>query len=521
MSNDNPILSVQGVTKIYSNGVIANKDVDFTVQKGEVHALTGENGAGKSTLMKILFGIETPDEGLIEYKGKPISFKGPNDAIKVGVGMVHQHFNLIPSLTVAENIVLGDEPGSNLLFDKKKAFEVTQELAKKYNFDLDVTAKVEKISVGRKQKVEILKALYREAELLILDEPTAVLTPQETEELFEQLKKLQQLGLTIIFISHKLDEIMQICQRITVMRRGHSMGSYYVNEISEQKISKLMVGRDVILEVDKTDAAPGKKLLEINNLSLKDNNDKYKLEPISFSLRSGEIIGVAGVDGSGQQDLVNLITGMVEGENTDSINFEGQPIDKMSIKERRKKGIAYIPEDRLDDGVAEKFNIKDNLISSSYDSREINNKFFMKEKEIINKSKSLIEEYDIRCEDELQEVGMLSGGNMQKVIVAREFTTNPKVLIASQPTRGVDVGAIEFIHKKIVEIRDEGCGVLLVSADLNEILELSDSIIVMNSGKMTAYFENAKEVTEEELGFYMLGMKDQTKEELEEAYNAK
>lgn len=521
MSKDNTILSVQGVTKIYSNGVIANKDVDFVVKKGEVHALTGENGAGKSTLMKVLFGLETPDEGSIEYKGNQISFKGPNDAIEMGIGMVHQHFNLIPSLTVAENIVLGDEPGSSILFDKKRAFQITEELSKKYNFDLDVRAKVENISVGKKQKVEILKALYREVELLILDEPTAVLTPQETEELFDQLKKLQELGLTIIFISHKLDEIMQICQKITVMRRGHSMGSYYVNEVSEQDISRLMVGRDVVLEVDKTAANPGKKLLEVKNLSFKDESDKYKLEPISFSLHSGEIIGIAGVDGSGQQDLVNLITGMATGEDTGSIQIEGQPIDRMSIKERRNKGIAYIPEDRLDDGVAEKFSIKENLISSNYDSEEINNKFFMKEKDIVNKSKTLIKEYDIRCEDELQEVGMLSGGNMQKVIVAREFTTNPKILIASQPTRGVDVGAIEFIHNKIVEIRDEGCGVILVSADLNEILELSDSIIVMNSGQMTAYFSDAKEVTEEELGFYMLGMKKQTKEELKEAYNAR
>lgn len=521
MEEKHNILSMEGITKIYSNGMLANNAVNFSARYGEIHALMGENGAGKSTLMKVLFGIEQPDKGVIRYQGEVVEINSPNDAIKMGIGMVQQHFNLVPSLTVAENIVLGHEPGNRILFNKKEAMHITKELAEQFNFDLDMDAVIEDISIGKKQKVEILKAIYCKAKLLILDEPTAVLTPQETIELFEQLEKLRKSGITIIFISHKLDELKRICQRITIMRKGCSMGTYNIDELSEKDISSLMVGRDVILKIDKKEAKPGKTVLDVKNLSYMNENGKMSLESLSFSLHEGEIVGIAGVEGSGQEELVNLITGMCGMTKGSCVTLCGKNVEHMSIKERRKAGLAFIPQDRITCGVAGNLSIKENLISSSYDSSEVNGKLLMKKAEITKKAKQNIIDYDIRCESEMHSAGMLSGGNMQKVVVAREFSTNPKVLIACQPTRGVDVGAIEFIHKKIVEIRDSGCAVILVSADLNEILELSDSIIVMHRGKMTAYFRKAQEVTEEELGYYMLGMKEQDALQLKEAQDEK
>lgn len=518
MEQAREILSMKNITKVYGNGVLANSHVDFSVNRGEIHALMGENGAGKSTLMKILFGIEQPDEGTIELDGKTVKIASSDDALRLGIGMVHQHFKLVSSLTVAENIVLGKEPKKNGFLDRKKAVEITRALSERFRFDVDPTAAVSDLSVGKKQKVEILKALYREVKLLILDEPTAVLTPQETEELFEQLNKLKESGLTIIFISHKLNEIKEICQRITIMRHGKGVGTYDVTGLTVEDISKLMVGRDIILKVEKGPAKPKETRLSVRNLSCKNEVGRQVLNCVSFSVRSGEILGIAGVEGSGQEELVELITGMrhLDKRNGEVMIGTDQTAG-CSVKEIRRKGMSYIPEDRMVYGAAGHVTIRENMISSICDSEEVNSGLFLNKKKIDRWVEAGIRDYDIRCGSPLDEIGMLSGGNMQKVIVAREFSAEPSILIADQPTRGVDVGAIEFIHKKIVEIRDRGCAVLLVSADLNEILELSDSIIVMCQGKISGYFPQAKEMTEEELGYYMLGVKHQSEEDLRRA----
>lgn len=515
MEEARELLKMEGITKIYGNGVLANSQVNFSVKKGEIHALMGENGAGKSTLMKILFGIEQPDEGRIEFEGRPVKITSPNVALSKGIGMVHQHFKLIPSLTVAENIVLGKEPVNKGFINIKKAYDIVSRLSQKYGFNVDPTEQVKNLSVGKKQKVEILKALYRDVRLLILDEPTAVLTPQETGELFEQLEKLRKSGLTIVFISHKLNEIKQICQNITVMRHGRSIGTYDVGKLSVQDISKLMVGRDIILKIQKKEAKPENKILEVKSISAKNESGKKVISDISFAIRAGEILGIAGVEGSGQEEIVEMITGMKRlGENQGDILLNGKTIKGCSIKEIRNRKLSYIPEDRMVYGAACDVSIRENLISSIYDTEKVNSKGFLDKNKMNRWIETCIKDYDVRCKNVEEAIGTLSGGNIQKAIIAREFLTNPSVLVADQPTRGVDVGAIEFIHRKIVEIRDKGCAVLLVSADLNEILELSDSILVMCQGEISGYFPSARELTEEELGYYMLGVKKQAKDEV-------
>lgn len=511
------ILNMKNITKIYGNGIAANSHVDFSVAKGEIHALMGENGAGKSTLMKILFGIEQPDEGTIELNGKAVKISSPDKALQAGIGMVHQHFKLVPSLTAAENIVLGKEPKKHGLLDKKGAYAAVKALSERFGFDIDPQETVSNLSVGKKQKVEILKSLYRKVDLLILDEPTAVLTPQETEELFEQLEKLRDEGLTIIFISHKLNEIKQICQRITIMRHGKSVGTYDVEKLTIEEISKLMVGRDIILKVEKTPAQPAKTQLEVKDVSSRNEAGRQVLNHVSFSLRSGEILGIAGVEGSGQEEIVQLITGMKKQGNSGRILFGDRDLKGARIRDIRRKGMAYIPEDRMTMGAAEHISIRENLISSIYDTDQVNSGILIDKKKVKTWVEDAVKDYDIRCGSPGDAVGMLSGGNMQKVVIAREFKTNPEVLVADQPTRGVDVGSIEFIHRKIVEIRDKGCAVLLVSADLNEILELADGIIVMHQGGIAAYFSSTKDLDEEELGYYMLGVKKQSEEEIRRA----
>ena len=518
MEKANEILHMKDITKIYGNGVLANSHVDFSVSRGEIHALMGENGAGKSTLMKVLFGIEQPDEGSIEFDGSEIKIGSPDIALGKGIGMVHQHFKLIPSLTVAENIVLGKEPKKHGKLDQREAVKTVKEISEKFGFDVDPSAKVKDLSVGKKQKVEILKSLYRDVKLLILDEPTAVLTPQETEELFEQLVKLKKSGLTIIFISHKLNEIKRICERITIMRHGRSVGTYQVKGLTMEEISRLMVGRDIILNVEKKEADTGKIKLSVRHIYAKDDKGKLLLNDVSFDVRAGEIVGIAGVEGSGQEELVQIITGMKPAQKgKGDIRIEDSSVLGCSTKIIRKKGVSYIPEDRTADGAALDVTIRENLISSIYDTELVNKGVLLDGKKIRAWVEKCQEDYDIRCDSLQDKIGMLSGGNMQKVVVAREFSTNPSVLIADQPTRGVDVGAIEFIHKKIVEIRDDGCAVLLVSADLNEILELADSILVMYQGKVAGYFPKASELSEEELGYYMLGVKQQSAEEIRRA----
>jgi len=498
---------MKNIMKIYANGVVANEDVTFELEKGEIHSLLGENGAGKSTLMKILFGIEAPEQGEIILRGEKTTIKSPQDAISKGIGMVHQHFMLVPSLTVAENIILGTEPKKGGLFiDMNKAIKISEEIAKKYNFDIDVTARVEELPVGIKQKVEILKALYRGAEILILDEPTAVLTPQETDELFIQLKKLRELGHTIIFISHKLDEIKAICDRATIMRSGKSQGTYSVKDISTDEMSKLMVGRDVVLKFDKKPVNLGKVAMSVRNLTVKGSTGKTRVENLSFDIKSGEILGIAGVEGNGQGHLIEVLTGLNK-QYSGNIQIFNSDVKNLSIKDIRDLKVAHIPEDRMTLGCAKNMSILDNMFSNQYQNEEYSGKVMLKTKKIEEKAKELIKEYLVKCSSHKQNIGMLSGGNIQKVVVAREFSANPKIIIANQPTRGIDVGAAEFIRKRIIKFRDEGCAVILISADLNEVFELSDRLAVIYKGQFSGVFTDVKNLTEEELGKYMLGIK--------------
>lgn len=512
------ILSMENITLVYSNGVVANDGVNFSLKQGEIHALMGENGAGKSTLMKILFGIEKPTAGQIVLAGKPVQIADTNQAIGLGIGMVHQHFMLVPSLTVAQNIVLGCEPTCRGKVDFQAAEKATADLASRFKFNIDVKTPVERISVAQKQKVEILKALYRDAKLLILDEPTAVLTPQETQELFEQLVEMRKNGLTIIFISHKLNEVKKICDRMTIMRAGRSMGTYDVQSLTTAQISNLMVGRDVVLKINKAPARPQKVCLAVKELTAWNSQQRQTLDAVSFALRKGEILGIAGVEGSGQKDIVDLVTGLKKlKKNNGKITINGVDAAGLSISARRAKGLAYIPEDRITYGVARNMSIKNNLIASWYNAPQFNGRLLMKMRAVNQNAKAAVGNYGIRCSSAEQPVGLLSGGNMQKVVVARELAGTPEILVAEQPTRGVDVGAIEFIHSKLVEIRDAGCGVLLVSADLNEILELADSIIVLCQGKITAYISDVKNTSESELGYYMLGVNQQPQQEIRRA----
>ena len=511
------LLSMERITKVYPNGIVANDSVDFSVRKGEIHALVGENGAGKTTLMKILFGLEQPEDGTIRLAGETITIDSPHRAIAHGIGMVHQHFMLVPSLTVAENMILGIEPKRGMGIDLKRAIQETKELSHKYNLIVDPLAKVQYLPVGQKQKVEILKALYRGASLLILDEPTAVLTPQETRELFDELRLLRDQGNTIIFISHKLHEVRALCDRITIMRNGRSQGVFDVCDVSEADISRLMVGRDVVLTVQKGKAHPEDVILEAESLSMANELGHAALKSVSFAVRGGEILGVAGVEGNGQRELVEGIAGLQKILRGD-VRILGRSIAHSSIADIRKQGVCHIPEDRMTYGVSRQMDIEQNLLADKHADPAYTGKVLTKPKAIREMSERLIQEYRIACNSPLQEVGMLSGGNIQKVVVAREFSSGPRLIIADQPTRGIDVGATEFIRRRLVELRDEQAAVLLVSADLNEVLELSDSLIVLFEGHITAYFPDASVVSEEELGLYMLGIKLQSPEEIARAY---
>lgn len=501
------VLQMNHIMKIYGNGVVANEDVSLELRRGEIHALLGENGAGKSTLMKVLFGIESPDQGEIVLKGQSTTIKSPQDAISKGIGMVHQHFMLVPSLTVAENIILGVAPKKGLFIDMEKALDAAQKIAKEYNFDIDVRQRVEEIPVGIKQKVEILKALYRGAEILILDEPTAVLTPQETEELFVQLLKLREKGHTIIFISHKLDEIKRICNRATIMRNGRSMGTYEVADITTQEMSRLMVGREVSLHFDKKEQHLTDNIfLKVRNLTVHNSQGVLKVDDLSFDLKGGEILGIAGVEGNGQSELIDTLTGLNK-KYKGQIHLKGKDIVNASIDDIRSMKLAHIPEDRMASGCAKNLSIQENLFTNQYRDPKYAGKVLLKLKDIEKRSDELIKEYLVKCKSRKQNVGMLSGGNIQKVIVAREFSTGPDIIIANQPTRGIDVGAAAFIRKRLLEFRDAGCAVILISADLTEIFSLSDRLAVMYKGKFAGFFTDVENVTEDELGQHMLGIK--------------
>ena len=508
------ILRMENITKVYPNGIMANKDVNFSIAAGEIHGLVGENGAGKTTLMQILFGLNHPEKGKILLEGKEIQIGNPNAAIAYGIGMVHQHFMLVPSLSVAENLVMGVEPRKGVTLDLSEAIRITRDLSEKYNLKVDPRLAVRDLPVGTKQKVEILKALHRGARILILDEPTAVLTPQETDELFDELKLLKDEGNTIIFISHKLNEIKALCDRVTVMRAGRSQGVFDVADVTEQDISRLMVGRDVILQVEKNPAKPKEAVLKVTDLTIVNRFRKKAVDDISFSVRKGEILGIAGVEGNGQRELVEALTGLGKYASGD-IGITGTDIKRLSIRGIRDLGTSHIPEDRMTYGCAADLSIEMNLLAYKHDHPEYNKKNFLMDMNAIKDvSEKLVEEYRILCSSPQQEVRRLSGGNIQKVVVAREFSSDPKLIIADQPTRGIDVGATEFIRKRLVSLRDEGSAVLLVSADLNEVMELSDSLIVMYGGKISAYIEDASSISEEDLGLYMLGLKSQGAEEI-------
>ena len=513
MPQDEFVVQMKGITKVYPNGIAANQGVDFNVRQGEIHALMGENGAGKSTLMKMLFGLEQPTTGEIIVNGETVRLTSPTVAISKGIGMVHQHFMLVPSLTVAENIVLGMAPKKGLFIDYKKAVEITEEYAQKYNLFVDPDKRVMDIPVGMKQKVEILKALVRGAKILILDEPTAVLTTQETEELFRELIHLKEQGYTIIFISHKLKEIKQITDRLTIMRAGRSMGVYETASITEQEISRLMVGRDVVLAVQKDKAQPKEPVLQVRDLEYTNEWNKKMLDHVSFSVRRGEILGVAGVEGNGQGELVQMLFNLNQPDaGTATVNGKdiiGMPQDKI-----RALGVSLVPEDRMTYGIAGAATIEENVISDRVGEKRFNKGPLFNMKAIHEESDRLIKDYTVLCKSRQQKVQMLSGGNIQKVVVAREFSSDPELIIADQPTRGIDVGATEFIRKKLVELSRKGAAVLLVSADLNEVMELSDSLIVMYGGQIAAYFEDTSMLTDEIMGEYMLGLKRQSDEEI-------
>lgn len=513
METNHDIIEMRGITKVYPNGIAANQNVDFSVREGEIHALMGENGAGKSTLMKMLFGLEQPTSGEIHVRGKKVVLSSPMAAISNGIGMVHQHFMLVPSLTVAENIVLGMPPKKGLFIDYKKAVEITEEYSKKFNLHVDPNAKVIDIPVGMKQKVEILKALVRGAKILILDEPTAVLTTQETTELFKELVHLKSEGYTIIFISHKLREIKQITDRLTIMRAGKSMGVHNTADISEQEISRLMVGRDVVLEVEKDAAKPADTVLKVRNLEYTNEWSKKMLDGISFSVRRGEILGVAGVEGNGQRELVDMLFNL-NVPDAGEATVLGKSILGLAQDKIRELGVSLVPEDRMVYGIAGEGTIEENVISDRFMKKEFNKGPLFDMKAIGAESSRLVKEYTVLCKSPAQQVKMLSGGNIQKVVVAREFSSNPTLIIADQPTRGIDVGATEFIRKKLVELSRDGAAVLLVSADLNEVMELSDSLIVLYNGKIAAYFDDTAKLNDEMMGEYMLGIKHQTAEEI-------
>lgn len=509
------VLSMQHITKIYSNGFVANKDITFSIRKGEIHGLVGENGAGKTTLMKVLFGQERPEEGKILLNGKEVHIENPLMALDYGIGMVHQHFMLVQSLTVAENMVLGAEPRKGkALFDYQKAVDLTMEISEKYDLPIDPDKKIKDLSVGYRQRVEILKILLRGAKILLLDEPTAVLTPQETSELFAQLKRLKEDGYTIVFISHKLGEVKEICDRITVLRRGQVVGAANIEDVTEQDISRMMVGRDVLLEIDKAKAKPKAPVLRVRNLSHRDNFGTLKLDNVSFDVRSGEILGVAGVEGNGQAELCELLSGLLKIQQGE-VEVDGASIRNMSIRQIREKGVSLVHEDRMVYGVMSDGSIKENLISERYYKPEYQSGGRMKLKYIKETAEELVRDFNVKCEGIESEIRSLSGGNIQKVVAAREFSAAPKLLVAAHPTRGIDVGATELIRNKLVEMRDRlDTGILLLSADLNEVLTVSDSIIVLYDGHIAAYFPDASQVNDEMLGEYMLGIKRMTPGEI-------
>ena len=498
---ETPLLELKGITKRFP-GVVANDHVDFELVKGEVHALLGENGAGKSTLMNILYGLYHPDEGEIRLNGEPVRIDSPRAAIDLGIGMVHQHFMLIPVMSVAENIVLAVEPKRGPFLDIDAAEKRVSEISERFGLAVRPHARIESISVGMQQRVEILKALYRGAEILILDEPTAVLTPQEAEELFEIIRSLQAEGKSIVFITHKLGEVLAIADRVTVLRRGKTIETVPREGATEEGLARLMVGREVLLRVEKQPAEPGEPLLTVEDLRVLDERKLEAVRGISLEVRAGEIVGIAGVDGNGQTELVEAITGLRRPESG-RIFAAGKEITNEGARHSLEAGIGHIPEDRQRRGLVLDFTLAENIALKDYCEEPDSKWGWLYPKRLIARARRLLTEFDVRGGGPQTLAASLSGGNQQKVVVAREVSRDPRILVAAQPTRGLDVGAIEFVHRRLVTERDEGRAILLVSFELDEILSLSDRILVVYEGRVVG--EYSPDVTEEELGIAMTG----------------
>ncbi|WP_312095096.1 ABC transporter ATP-binding protein [Niallia sp.] len=486
-------------------GIVANNNITLQVKKGEIHALLGENGAGKSTLMNVLFGLYQPEKGEIRARGKVVNISNPNIANDLGIGMVHQHFMLIDTFTVTENIILGKETVSKGKIDLKKAEKEVKEISERYGLAVDPKAKVANISVGMQQRVEILKTLYRGAEILIFDEPTAVLTPQEITELIGIFRKLIQEGKSIILITHKLKEIMEVCDRVTVIRKGEGIGTYNVKDTNPNELANLMVGREVSFKTEKKDPNPKETVLKISDLTVKDNRGVHVVNSLNLDVKAGEIVGIAGVDGNGQSELIEAITGLMK-KNSGSITLNGKEISVLTPRKITESGIGHIPQDRHKHGLVLDFSIGQNMALQTYYKRPFSNYGFLNQTEIEKKASELIEEFDVRTPSMHTPARALSGGNQQKAIIGREVDRDPDLLIAAQPTRGLDVGAIEFIHKRLIEQRDKGKAVLLISFELDEILNVSDRIAVIFDGEIIATVD-PKTTTEQELGLLMAGSK--------------
>lgn len=503
---NNYIIEMLNITKEFP-GIRANDNITLQLKKGEIHALLGENGAGKSTLMSILFGLYQPTSGTIKKNGKEVKINTPNDANDLNIGMVHQHFKLVECFSVLDNIILGVEPSKGLFLEKKGAREKVLQLSDKYGLKVDPDALISDITVGMQQRTEILKMLYRDNEVLIFDEPTAVLTPQEINELMKIMKNLAQEGKSILFITHKLNEIMEVADRCTILQKGRYIGTVDIDKTSKEELSRMMVGRNVNFSVEKEAAKPGETVLKVEHMTVPSKaHDNNAVKDISFNVRRGEIVCIAGIDGNGQSEFVQGLTGL-EKITAGRLIFNGEDIAKASIRERSKCGMSHIPEDRHKHGLVLDYSLEQNMVLQRYWQPEFQSAGFIKSKAVREYSDRLIEEYDVRSgQGSITIARSMSGGNQQKAIIAREIDKDPDLLVAVQPTRGLDVGAIEFIHKQLVAQRDQGKAVLLVSLELDEVMDVSDRILVMYEGELVGQLD-PKKITVEELGLYMAGAK--------------
>ncbi|MBB3932576.1 simple sugar transport system ATP-binding protein [Kaistia hirudinis] len=500
-----PLVAFAGISKTYGNGTLALDDVSFSIAGGVIHAICGENGAGKSTLMKILFGLEQPSSGAVLLDGKAVAITSPRVAAGQGIGMVHQHFSLVPSLSVTENIVLGQEPRRGAFIDRAAARQRVVDLAQRYNLLVDPDAVVRTLSVAAQQKVEILKALSRDVRVLILDEPTAVLTPPETDELFERLRDLRAAGLTILFISHKLREVRALASHVTVLRAGRLVGDAPLDAIEDDAIARLVMGQAERPKLKRGGRVSGAATVTLADVSLAARDAADRLHDLDLAIHAGEILGVAGVDGSGQRGLVSVLTGRIQ-PSAGAIAYDGHSIAGLGTAALRQRGLAHLPADRFHDGGSKRMSLVENAIAGAHRLAAFSSGPFLKRRAMEARTVQMIERYNVRAPGPKAPLAALSGGNAQKLIAAREFATEPRFLIADQPTRGIDVAAAAFLHERLSELAEKGCAVLLITADLDELLALSDRIVVLYAGRIVARMENGPDLTPERLGPSMLGL---------------